>query len=35
MLDRKFEKCLEDLTDRFKDIVLFTLYEDCPVEHIL
>ena len=33
--ERKYEKCPDDLADRFEDIVGVTLYEDRPVEHIL
>lgn len=33
--ERIYEKCPDDLAERFEDIVGVTLYEDCPVEHIL
>lgn len=33
--EKKYEKCPEDLYERFEDIVGVTLYEDRPVEHIL
>ncbi len=33
--EKKYIKCSEDLSERFEDIVGVTLYEDCPVEHIL
>jgi predicted DNA-binding transcriptional regulator YafY len=33
--ERKYEKCPDDLAERFEDIVGVTFYEDCPVEHIL
>ena len=33
--EKHYEKCPEDLADRFEDIVGVTLYEDRPVEHIL
>ena len=33
--DKKYQKCPEDLSERFKNIVGVTLYEDRPVEHIL
>ncbi len=33
--EKKYQKCPEDLSERFEDIVGVTLYEDRPVEHIL
>lgn len=33
--EKKYERCPEDLNDRFEDIVGVTYYEDRPVEHIL
>ena len=33
--EMKYEKCPEELAERFEDIVGVTFYEDRPVEHIL
>ena len=33
--EKKYVPCLEDLTERFEDIVGVTLYEDRPIEHIV
>ncbi len=33
--EKKYIKCTQDLYERFEDIVGVTLYENCPVEHIL
>lgn len=33
--ERKYRECLEDIYERFDDIVGVTLYEDHPIEHIL
>ena len=33
--EKKYEEFPDDLAERFKNIVGGTLYEDCPVEHIL
>ena len=33
--EKKYVECVEDLAERFEDIVGVTLYEDQPIEHIL
>lgn len=33
--EKKYVPCLEDLSERFEDIVGVTLYEDRPIEHIV
>ena len=33
--EKKYEQCIEDLAERFEDIVGVTLYEDSPLEHII
>ena len=33
--EKKYEKCSQDLSERFEDIIGVTLYKDHPVEHIL
>lgn len=33
--EKRYEKCPDDLNDRFEDIVGVTYYEDRPLEHIL
>lgn len=33
--EKKYFPCTEDLSERFEDIVGVTLFEDCPLEHIV
>ncbi len=33
--EEKYFPCTEDLSERFEDIVGVTLFEDCPLEHIV